>query len=92
MSKPEFDEIIDLGAKYFSNQMTLKGWLGKTLEDNGFDLTDITEEDINAILVRTILKLNDAYEEEIEFEEDQEYESEEDEDEDSMEEDEDVED
>jgi|GEM_PF-5352776 hypothetical protein len=81
MSKAEFDEIIDLSAKNFSDQMTLKGWLGRTLEAEGFDLAEVTDEDVSTILIRTILRLYDTYEEEIEYEEDQEYEDQDQEDE-----------
>jgi len=75
MDKPEYDEIIETGAKYFTDQMTMKGWLGKTLAGKGFDIENISDDDIHSIMVRTILKLYETWEEDVENEEDVEIES-----------------
>lgn len=72
MGKTEYDEIIDLSAKYFVQVMDRKDWLGKTLEDKGFDLAEISDDEIHTILLKSILKLYDAFEEDIEIEEEEE--------------------
>jgi hypothetical protein len=87
MEKSEYDEVVDLCAKHLVKEMAKEDWLGKTLVGNGFDLSEVSEEDAHAILIRTIIKLYNAFEEDIEIEEEEEDIDEEDEDEDEDEED-----
>jgi len=92
MDGVEFDEIVELFAKHIVNEIDKNDWLGNTLEKHGFDLANISDEDTHMILIRTILKLYDEYEEDIEAEEEEdeeEAEEEEFDDEDELEEDDD---
>ena len=83
MEKSDLDEIVESSARHFIEQMDINGWLGTVLGSNGSDISEISQEDIHAIVVRTIIKLHDEYDEEIEYMNDQdeedEYVSEEDE-------------
>lgn len=72
MGKTEYAEIIDLSAKHFVKAMDKKDWLGKTLEEHGFDLAEISEDEIHTILLKSILRLYDVFEEDIEIEEEEE--------------------
>jgi len=93
MEKAELDEVVDLCARHFVKGMDRKGWLGKIIAENGLDLTGVSDDVIHEILVKTIMKLDDAFKEEIEIEEEEEdFDEDEDEDEDFSEEDEDDED
>lgn len=82
MEKTVFDEVIELSAKHFIKEMDKDDWLGKALEKNGFDLAEVSEEEVHEILIKTLVKLYDAFEEEIELEEEEEDSEAEDEDED----------
>jgi hypothetical protein len=79
MGKTEYDEIIDLAAKHFVKIMDKKDWLGKALEEKGFDLAEISDDEAHTILLKSILKLYDAFEEDIEIEEEEELDEDEDE-------------
>jgi hypothetical protein len=81
MIKSEYDEIIELSAKHFSDQMELDGWLGVQMEKLGFDLSEISENVVHEIFLKTLIKLKDENEEELELEEDEEYDAEDDEEE-----------
>jgi len=72
MEKSVFDEVIDLSVKHFVKDMSKAGWLGQSLEKNGFDLAEVSEDEAHLILIRTLVKLYDAFEEEIEMEEEEE--------------------
>jgi hypothetical protein len=72
MKKTEFDEVVEISAIHFIEQMSLENWLGSTLGKKGFDRTDITKENIRTIIVKTIIQLYDGYKEEIEYEEEDE--------------------
>ncbi len=74
MIKSEYDEIIELSAKHFSDQMELDGWLGAQMEKLGFDLSEISGSVVHEIFLKTLIKLKDENEEELELEEDEEYE------------------
>jgi hypothetical protein len=91
MIKSEYDEIIELSAKHFSDQMELDGWLGVQMEKLGFDLSEVSENVVHEIFLKTLIKLKDENEEELELEEDEEYEDD-DEDEEEFDEDEDEDD
>jgi len=70
MKREDMDEIAEACAEYFSVQMSLKGWLGKALEEKGFGPADVSEEDAHRIVLRTIMQLSDTWDDDIEAEED----------------------
>lgn len=72
MENVEYDEIIELFAKHIIKEINKDDWLGNALEKHGFDLSEITNEDTHGILIKTILKLYDEFEEDIELEEEEE--------------------
>jgi hypothetical protein len=72
MNKSELDGIVDASAERFVGQMGLKGRLGSALESGGHDASELSQEQIHSILVRTIIKLYDEYAVDIENERDQE--------------------
>ena len=72
MGSEEFDEIIELFVKHIIKEIDKDDWLGNALEKKGFELSEITDEDTHSILVKTILKLYDEFEEDIEIEEEEE--------------------
>ena len=69
MEKSVFDEVIEFSVKHFVKEMGKESWLGKALEKNGFDLSEVSDEETHEIMIRTLVKLYDAFEEEIELEE-----------------------
>ena len=83
MKKSDLDEIVESSARHFIEQMDINGWLGTVLRSNDRDISEISQGDIQTIVVRTIIRLHDEYDEEIEYMNDQdeedEYVSEEDE-------------
>jgi hypothetical protein len=91
MQKTVFDEVIELSVEHFVKEMSKGDWLGKALEKNGFDLSEVSDEEVHDILIKTLVKLYDAFEEEIELEEEEE-DSDEEEDEEDFEDDEEDED
>jgi hypothetical protein len=71
MKLEDMDQVAQACAEYFSEQMTLKGWLGKALQEKGFGLADVSEADAHRIALRTIMQLSDTWDEDIEAEEDE---------------------
>lgn len=69
MDEEELEDIAQHCAEYFTNAMTLKGWIGKAFEEIGVSVPKASDEDVRRILLRTIIQLYDAWEEDIEFEE-----------------------
>jgi hypothetical protein len=72
MARAEFDEVVELFAKHIIDEIGKDDWLGNALEKKGFDLSEVSEGDTQAILVKTILRLYDEFEEDIEAEEEDE--------------------
>ena len=66
MEMADFDEIIELSAKHIKDQMSVNGWLGEILESNHFSVAEITTEELHTILVKTVLKLYETWEDDSE--------------------------
>jgi len=76
MEKSDLDEIVKSSARHFIEQMDINGWLGTALGGDARDISGISQEDIHTIVVRTIIRLHDEYDEEIEYMNDQDEEDE----------------
>lgn len=68
MDKREIDEAARMCATYFAQRMDIGGWLGIALQERGYDINEISSEEVQKILLRTIIQLYDAWEGEIELE------------------------
>ena len=69
MDTSDFDEIIELSAQHIAEQMSVNGWLGEIMEANNFSVAEISAEEIHTILVKTVLKLYESWEDDGESEE-----------------------
>jgi hypothetical protein len=72
MDRAELDDLVGLCAKRFVKGMDRKGWLGEIMAESGLDPSGVTDDEVHEILVKTIMKLEDAFEEEIEIEQEEE--------------------
>lgn len=84
MKREDMDDVVQACAEHFSEQMSLKGWLGKALQE--MSVTDVSEADAHRIVLRTIMQLSDTWDDDIEAEEDEDDFGEDDDEEEDMEE------
>lgn len=68
MDSQELEDIVELSVKHIKDQMSLKGWLGQAVSALEIGEAEISKDDLYTILFRTVLKLNESLEEEIDSE------------------------